>query len=310
MQKPSSQEQANNLYQTQSDVSLGATALLGEIFLSMIIAAAIKFLSGEVSIPAILLFRYAFSLPILVLIAFYQRGRNALKVVDAKALALRIVFGLLGLPTWFLAISTIDLTKATALSQTMTVFITILAPLLLGEKVGIRRWSAVLIGLVGALILLQPGTEGWLQPGVLYGIAAPFFAALMFVFLRKLGRSDAPATTATLYNCCGTLVFGMWCLLANVNWPSGSVDWLLLIGCGLLAGVQQLLMAWSHKLAPASTLAPLHYFAVPMAIFVGILIFDERITGSFLLGTSVLIGSTYYILVRDRKVRRKSRKSS
>ena len=67
-------------------------------------------------------------------------------------------------------------------------------------------------------------------------------------------------------------------------------------------------MALSHKLAPASALAPLHYFAVPIAIAIGILVFDERLTWSFLLGTSVIVGSTYYILVRERKVGRTRRK--
>ncbi len=308
MQGKISKDLTRGLYQTRQDISLAAAALLGEIFIGMIIATSIKLLSGDVSIPVVLMFRYAFSLPILFLIAIHQRGRNALKVVDKAGLALRTIFGLVGLATWFLALSSIDLTMATALGQTLTVFITILAPLLLGEKIGVRRWTAVLIGLAGALFLLQPGTEGWLRPGILYGIAAPFFAALMFVYLRKLGRSDAPATTATLYNCTGTLIFVVWCLLLEQKWPTESFDWLLLVGCGLFAGVQQFLMALSHKLAPASTLAPLHYCAVPMAIVIGILIFDERITVSFLAGTSIIIGSTYYILVRERKVGRARRK--
>ena len=105
MNEPRPNKRADELYQTRSDLSAGAAALLAEIFISMIIATAIKFLAGEISIPVILLIRYSFSLPILITIAVHQRGRNALHVVDVKTLLLRSVFGLVGLSMWFLALS-------------------------------------------------------------------------------------------------------------------------------------------------------------------------------------------------------------
>ena len=298
--KPTPEQQGDN-------IAMGASALILEIVISMVIATVVKITSDTIPVSFFLLFRYVFSLPILFLIGIHQRGRNLFHVANVNALMLRCVFGLVGLSSWLFAVANIELTKATALGQTMTVFITILAPIILGEHVGFRRWTAVLIGLAGALILLQPGTEGWLEYGVIYAIAAPFFAALMFIFLRKLGRTDSPATTAIWYNLFGTAVFAFWVALEPPELAMTGTDIALMVGTGLLAGFQQFTMALSHKLAPATVLAPLHYLAVPMSIGIGILLFNESITLEFFLGTSIIVGSSYYILLRERSPRRRSR---
>ena len=291
-------------FQTNSqNVTLGAVALVIDIIVALVITTIVKLVSEDVSVIVILLFRYLFCLPILVGFGLFMRGPAVFRVVNRRAQALRTVFGMFALSAWMLAISRIEITTATAVFQTLPVFITVFAPFLLGERIGLRRFSAVLIGLVGTLIILRPDQEGWLQLGTVAAIASPFFAALMCVYLRKLGQSDAPVTTAVFYNAAGTAVFLILCLALPVNWPAAPLDFVLLIGCGLLSSIQQFLMALSHKLAPASTLAPLHYTAVPMAIVIGIVVFDETISMSFLLGTAVIVSSTYYIFVRERRVR-------
>ena len=301
--KPTPEQQGDN-------IAMGATALILEIMISMVIATTVKITSDTVPVSFFLLLRYVFSLPILVLIGIHQRGRNLFRVTNVNALMLRSVFGLVGLSSWLFAVANIELTKATALSQTMTVFITILAPVILGEHVGIRRWTAVLIGLAGAIVLLRPGTEGWLEYGVLFAIAAPFFAALMFIFLRKLGRTDSPATTAIWYNIFGTAVFAVWTAAEPPELAMTGTDIALMVGVGFLAGLQQFTMALSHKLAPATVLAPLHYLAVPISIGIGILLFNESITLEFVLGTGIIVGSSYYILRRERSPGRRSRRRS
>ena len=282
------------------NVPLAMVALLAETTLLMVIATAAKWFAADVSVQVFLLFRYVFCLPLLVGVSLWHFGRGAFAVADRRAFALRSVFGLFGLSFWIFAVSKIEITRATALSQTLPVFITLLAPLILGERVGIRRWTAVGAGLAGAMILLRPDLDGWLQPGIAYAVAAPFFAALMIIYLRKLGATDSPVKTAMLYNLFGGAVFSAWCLAGDFNWPTAGSEYAALIACGTLASLQQWLLAFSHKLAPASTLAPLHYFSVPLSIGFGIALFDEAITLTFIAGTSVIVGSTYYILVRER----------
>ena len=285
------------------NITLGATALLAEIALSMAVATIVKFVADDVSVLVILLFRYLFCLPLLFTYGVFDRGLNVMRVVNRRALVLRTVFGITALSAWMAAISRIEISTVTAICQTAPVFITLFAPIVLGEQIGLRRWSAVLIGLAGTMIILRPDQEGWLHFGTVAAIASPFFAALMFVYLRKLGRSDAPVTTAICYNIAGAAVFSVLCLALPVSLPAAPHDVMLLIGCGMLSSVQQFLMALSHKLAPASTLAPLHYSAVPLAVGIGIVAFDETISWSFLMGTAVIISSTYYIFVRERTVR-------
>ncbi len=290
-----------------SEISRGIAAMLVEVVLFVSSASVAKYLSGEISVSVFLLFRFAFSLPLLLAFAAFQRGRNLFKVVDSRTLAYRSVFGIIGITCWLLAVAAIEITIATALAQTLVVFVTILAPFLLGERIGVRRWAAVLLGLTGALVLIDPTRSGWFEIGIIYAVAAPFFAAVMFILLRKLGSTDEPVTTSAYYNIFGCVVFAVWCAFSDQNWPASNETWIWLIGCGIAASLQQFLIAYGHKLAPASLLAPFQYFSVPISVFVGITVFNEIITLQFVIGTSIIVASTYYILVRENRARSRPR---
>ena len=289
---------------TGRDIFLGASALIAEIALSFVIAIFVKTLEPSLSIFVILFFRYLFCLPLLFAYGFHKRGTKVLQVTNKKILILRTLSGFLGLMTWFLAVSLIDLSLATALAQVMPFFITILAVLIIGEKVGYRRILAVIAGFIGVMVLLGPtqiANPGW---GIIVGIAAPFFAALMFIFLRMLGKGEAPVSTALWYNMAGVVFAYGISLSQGASFPtmeSATSVWLMLIGVGVLASLQQLFMALSHTFAPASVLAPVHYSAIPMGIFCGVVFFDEQITSSLLLGTLIIVAANYYILVRERQ---------
>ena len=288
----------------RENIHLGAAALLGEVFFLVVISTIAKSLYTEVSVPVLLLLRYAFSLPLLLAAGLATRGAQALAIVNRQAQMMRCIFGLTALVGWYFAITLIEISRVVALVQVMPVFITILAPILLGESVGIRRWSAVAAGLVGVLVILKPGTEGWADFGNFLALGTAFVAALMFLSLRKLGQSDSPVSTAIWYNAFGSVVLLSWCLAFAQEWPTETAIWLVLAGCGALSSLQQLLLSLSHKLAPASKLAPFHFFAVPLSAASGILFFDEQITLTYVVGTSIIVGSAYYILVREGKRRR------
>ena len=228
-----------------------------------------------------------------------------LQINRPDVLVRRTGFGLLGLSCQFLAVSMIDISLATALAQTIPIFITILAAPLIGESVGWRRICAVFAGFAGVLVLLGPVDMGGNLAGIGFGLAFPFFAALMFIYLRKLGTSDEPVSTALWYNMAGVVFAGL------VGLADGSTalllggglspeTWLLLVAIGVLASFQQLLMALSHALAPASVLAPVHYASIPMGILAGVAFFDETITPAFIIGVVVIVLANYYILVRER----------
>ena len=292
----------------EQNVPLGALFLFSEIVISMGLAGLVKQISGDVSFFVIMFFRYLFSLPLLLVLGWHQRKREMLQVGQIKTLIARIVMGMLGLSTWFNAVIYLPISLATVLAQTMTIFITILAPLMLGESVGPRRIAAVLFGFLGVLVLINPVTDSQVSAvapiGLFFGLAAPFFAALMFIYLRKLGTTESPISTTLWYNFAGTFVFFILALADGFPIPGISADnqfiWFVLIFTGLASSAQQFLMAKSHQLASATVLAPVHYSAVPASVVIGILFFNEMITLTFIAGTAVIIGSTSYIFQREQ----------
>ena len=126
---------------------LGALFLFLEIVVGTSIVAIVKYFSSDVSLAIVLMFRYLFCLPILLIVGLRIGGISYFKIENKKAMSLRSVSGLLGLSFWYLSVIHLEISKALVLSQVMPIFICILSILFLGEKVGVFRWTAILIGL-------------------------------------------------------------------------------------------------------------------------------------------------------------------
>jgi drug/metabolite transporter (DMT)-like permease len=252
----------------------------------------------------ILFFRYLFCLPLLVAYAIFTRGAQFLNITNIQGLALRTGFGLLGLTMWFLSIIYLDISLATALSQTMPIFITGLSVLIAGEKVGLKRSASVFVGFLGVVVLIFPLTPTVNLLGVFYALLGAFFSALMFVYLRVLGRTDPAVTTAIWYNSTGVVLAGIIAFSFDdfdaIQQLSSLTPLYLLIALGVCASFQQFFLAQSHMYAQASMLAPLHFLAIPLGIGIGIMFFNESITLKFLMGTAIIIASTYYIVMREQ----------
>ena len=293
-----------------SDIALnlpmGVVLSIGEILFTVAIAALVKLISGDISVFMILFFRYFFCIPLLLLTALLQRGRAAFRVESRINLAIRSAMGLGSFGCLFAALQTIDLSKMTALLQTIPVFVTLLAPFLLGETVGWRRRMAVAIGFIGVVLIIDPSTGNWLNKGVLLGLASPFFGALMLLSLRRLGQTDHPSTTALWYNIIGAAVFFGVSVSLDTAWPDTADILVLLCLIGVMSSFQQFFLAHSYKLAPASVLAPLRYLSVPFGVGASVIFFDEILTPSFFIGTAILISASFFILKRTQKIQAKS----
>lgn len=293
-----------------SDIALnlpmGVVLSIGEILFTVAIAALVKLISGDISVFMILFFRYFFCIPLLLLTALLQRGRAAFRVESRTNLAIRSAMGLGSFGCLFAALQTIDLSKMTALLQTIPVFVTLLAPFLLGETVGWRRRMAVAIGFIGVVLIIDPSTGNWLNEGVLLGLASPFFGALMLLSLRRLGQTDHPSTTALWYNIIGAAVFFGVSVSLDIAWPDTADILVLLCLIGVMSSFQQFFLAHSYKLAPASVLAPLRYLSVPFGVGASVVFFDEILTPSFFIGTAILISASFFILKRTQKIQAKS----
>ena len=280
---------------------LGALFLFLEIVVGTSIVAIIKFFSSDVSLSIVLMFRYLFCLPILVLVGLKIGGTHYFKIKNKKVMSLRSVAGLLGLSFWYLSVIHLEISKALALSQVMPIFICILSILFLREKVGIFRWTAILLGLSGAVIIINPDSNNWYNIGLLYIFLGTLFASIMFVALRRLGMTENPVATAFWYNLFGSFIFSLYCI-STLKFDKISPEiWFMLVIIGVMASAQQIFMALSHTYASASSLAPVHYTTIPLGVLIGVIVFSEKINLNFLIGTFCIVGSTLFILYRERK---------
>ena len=163
----------------QVNLPLGVSVALGEIAIMVAVSVLVKLVSADIDTVTVLLFRYALCLPLLVVVAVWQRGGKALSITAPGTLAIRIVTGLISLACFYAALDLMALSLVTVLFQTLTLFVTLLAPMMLGERVGWRRWTAVTAGFGGTMLLLNPAAGGWTLTGILLGLGSPFFGALM-----------------------------------------------------------------------------------------------------------------------------------
>lgn len=281
------------------NVPLGVTIAISEIVLMVAMSALVKQLSVDISTVTILLFRYSLCLPLLIVAALYQRGRKAFLITRYKILSVRIMAGLASLSCLYAALSLMSLAKVMTLFQATPLFITFMAPFILGEQVGWRRWVAVIAGFCGVVVLLNPGTGDWSPVGVAFALGSPIFAALMMIMLRKLGQSDSPLSTAIWYNGAGSILFYLIFIWGDHALPTAADGLWVLVVIGLLASFQQFFIAFSHRLAPASLLAPFRYLTVPIGIIVGIIFFGEALTGTIVLGSLIIVVASVFILLRE-----------
>jgi drug/metabolite transporter (DMT)-like permease len=187
--------------------------------------------------------------------------------------------------------------QATTISFLSPLLITVLSIPLLGEIVGLRRWSAVAAGMIGMLIVVRPGTAGF-QPAALFGVASSGCWSLALIITRKMAASDPYQTTLLWSALTGTAVLTVL-LPFELAWPTGPQLALCLM-LGVLSSVGQWLVVLAHRVAPASLLAPISYTQLPWVAAGGYLVFNNLPDQWTLLGASIIIASGLYTAHRER----------
>jgi drug/metabolite transporter (DMT)-like permease len=280
-------------------------SLLAVIF-GVLTGVLIKKLGTDINIVTTLYYRFLFSLPILFLYAIYLRGRDFLQINQRRILFFRSLLGLCGITFWFLSIRSMPLGMATALFQSSVIFITLLAPIFLGEKVGIYRWTAVVAGLAGVVIITDPfaGAMSWYA---LYGIGAALVGAGLSLMLRQLGKGDAPASVAAWYNFAGFGVLSVVVMVLPDQMQSISQSVLVdLVILGVIGSALQIVMTTAYRYSDAVVVASMRYVQMPISGIVGYFVFAEIMSASEIIGALVIIASCLVIawreLVRTREV--------
>ena len=258
--------------------------------------ALIKYLAASYDVPQIIFFTAAFALPML-LVATRLQASATLIPRHPWWVALRTVGHLMAGIGSFYAFSHLPLAEVYAFLFATPLVIAALSFSVLGEWVGARRWIAVICGLVGVLIVLQPGRSD-LGTGHLAAVIAMFGGAIVSVVFRRIGRSESNAAMLFYPMVLNLIIMGA--LLPGIYRPLPLVDLALNMGIAALglAGMSCLYAAYTR--ARAAVVAPMQYSQIAWAALFGALFFGEGIGRNVIIGVTVIIASGLYILLHER----------
>ncbi|NVK30925.1 MAG: DMT family transporter [Gammaproteobacteria bacterium] len=284
--------------------SKGAFWLLLSCLVLPLMDATAKSFNGSMASSQIAFFR--FLLQSLIILPFAWRALSRDSLTHLSGHLIRAAG--LGFATicFFGAIQVMPIADALAIFFCEPLIVTVLAPLLLGEKVGWRRYAAVVVGFIGAIIIIQPSQQlfGY---HALMPIGAAFGFSLYVIYTRKLSASASAMTMQLITGVIGAAVIAAVSLVMMplsmpiFSWSMPTTDQLpLLLLLGIFAALGHWMLTHAFKFANASVLAPLQYTELIGATFVGWWLFDDIPLPSTWLGSAILIGAGFYIWHRER----------
>lgn len=211
---------------------------------------------------------------------------------------------------FFTAVKYMPLADAMAVFFAEPLILTLFSAIFLKEKVGWRRFSAVGIGLIGTMIVIQPSFEIFGAVSLLPLATAVTFA-IYLILNRKYGAKESPLVMQLYAGMGGwvfaglAMIFGSMAGVGDLSFglPYGIQPWLLLLLLGAIGTVSHLMVVQAFKLAPASMLAPFQYLEIVNAVLVGLIVFGDFPTPSKWLGIAIIVGSGFYVFMRERQVK-------
>ena len=285
---------------------LGIALVLAATLVFTIMGALVRYLGQVVPLGEIVFSRSFFALiPLLAFLAWRQELTTALRVNSLFAHVSRSLTGVAGMFMNFAALALLPLADATAIGFAAPIFSVVLAALILGEVVRIRRWTAVGVGFIGVLVMLSPYLgSGALDAGATLGaflaLAGAFTVAGAMTQVRHLSRTETTGSLVFYFSviCC-------FCGLATLPWgwivPTPR-EFALMVAMGLLGGVGQILITESYRHASAAVLAPFAYSAMIYSIVIGYVWFTEVPETVVLAGAAIVIAAGLFVIWRERKL--------
>ncbi len=277
----------------------GILLITGAMFIFACQDAVTKQLAQDYATPQILLVRFLFFAVFAIILSSWNQPLKT--VVKAHRPWLQIVRSLLivlEIGAFVLAVRVLSLAEIHALFASFPLIVTAMSAMFLGEKVGIRRWTAVLIGFVGVIVILRPGF-GVFQIESLIALGTAFLFAAYNVLTRVVGREDSSNTSMLYMAVIGAAVMT---LIGPFYWiePTGAA-WRLLALLSLTGAVGHLLLIKALECAPASTLQPFNFTLLVWATLVGFIVFGSVPDIFTIGGGAIVVASGLYTIYRERK---------
>jgi drug/metabolite transporter (DMT)-like permease len=291
------QQGASNLH--RDNVALGMTAAMGAYFMFSVMMLFAKLLSANHSVIEIAFYRNLIGSVPFFFVVFALGRRDILKLhTKPHLVGVRAVLGTVSLVVTFLAFSLMPFADTTALLFTASLFIPILAVIVLKESVGPWRWSAVAVGFVGVIIMARPTGDIYVL-GMSVAIGAAFLHATLQVMLRYLGRYETPEAISFYFFVIGTILTAMAMPFVAVTPLMNEIP--LLLGVGLSGAAAQWLLSVAYKNAPAAVVSVFNYTSIVWATLFGWMIWNEWPLPAVMAGASIVIASNMLIIWRENR---------
>jgi drug/metabolite transporter (DMT)-like permease len=260
--------------------------------------ALVKWIADVYDATQIIMIRSLVALPLIAILLSRARTWSKLHEVRQGWLVSRVVFGAMSFVTFIQALKFLPLAETIALTFAGPLFITALSVPLLGEKVGMRRWAAVFVGLVGVVIIMKPGASVF-QPAALWALGSAALYALAAISTRKLAIRTPTSVILAWVNFYVLIMMGTGVLVFD-TWVTPDLhDLMFLVGIGLASTLGQYLGVEAFRRAQPSMLAPFDYTALVWGALMGFLIWGEIPSWTLVAGSAVLVMSGLYILHRE-----------
>ena len=266
----------------------------------------IKFIGNSYSSPQLAFFRNFFALiPIIFLFIITRDIKNIFVGISKKFLFLCFLRGIsFVLMQIFYYISIINMNFATATTLTFSspIFIVVLSMLVLKEKIGLFRWSAIFIGFGGVLLIMNPTSELFSYISILPLLAALCWAISNIVL--KFIPENISSVKINFYSINFSYIGSLIILLFSSDFSpvENSFDWLLLILIGILGGIASILFSFAYRVVSPSTLAPFEYLGIPSSFILGWIFFYEAPIEQLFPGVLGIVAAGFIIIWREKKL--------
>ena len=278
-----------------------ALLMLGSTVFFAGMAVVIRLASETLHTFEIAFFRNFFgmlaALPLLL-----RHGPGLLKTDQLPRYVVRCLLGVFAMFAGFWAIGHLPLAHAISLTYSSPLFVTIAAVFWLGEQVRARRWTAVLVGFIGVLVIVRPGTEGF-SAGSLVAVLAAILSGIVAIQIKQLSRTE-PADRIVLWTTILWVPMSILPALWVWQWPSG-ITWLWVVAAGLLGTGGHMLWTRAIKLGEVSALQPISFMQLPLVAVAGWLLFGESLDRWTVLGAAIILAANAYIAHREATLLRR-----
>ena len=280
---------------------------------------SVKWIGGSYPVMEIVIFRTFVALPFTLLFYRYEGNRGLPTTKRHKLEYIRGLFLFLSFTTYFMGLAALPLAEVSSIRNSAPLIIALLSVVLLDEKVGPRRWFALIVGFIGVLLIVRPGSASF-NMGSIFVLIATIFYSLNVMLTRKLQTTDSSATMAYystfVYLLAAFILAPLTIIVGEIPNAHPSIAFLfrawamptlldlsIMAGLGLVWAGGMYFLARAYSLALASIAAPFEYAALPISVMWGFILWHEVPTLTTWTGAFLTLASGTYILYRDQKER-------